>query len=573
MIRLLYPMCQMRLPNNLCLLFLLFTCGTTVCWCGGDAEAQSFRVLRAQDFRHHIEFFNRMAPEEVATDIPDAQAWDWLQANVPFFTCPDPDVERTYFYRCWAFRKHITRTPKGHVLTEFLRPVKHATDFNAISCALGHHLAEGRWLRNREYLDQYLQFWLRSGEGGSLQRHLHQYSGWVAAAAYERWLADGNKEFLLSLLDAFILDYTTWEKERLLPNGLFWQYDVRDGMEESASGSRIARNARPTINSYMYGNAAAIAKIGAMAGKDANARAFSAKAARLRSLVETQLWDREAGFFKPLLETGKLAEVREQIGFTPWYFHLPEIGRGYEAAWKQLMDPQGFYAPYGPTTVEQRDPGFKVTETGDDCQWNGPSWPFATTVTLKALANVLNDYPQDAVSRDDYFRIFQIYTRSQRLRLPEGREIPWIDENLNPYSGVWQARSMKIRKGKFDGRGDHYNHSAYADLVITGVVGLRPRADDIVEISPLLPANAWDWFCLDGIPYHARTLTVLWDRSGRKFGRGIGLRVFVDGQEITHATSLVRITGRIPPKALASREKGAEKYQDDRKSRKSTRFQ
>ena len=56
------------------------------------------------------------------------------------------------------------------------------------------------------------------------------------------------------------------------------------------------------------------------------------------------------------------------------------------------MDPQGFQAPFGPTTAERRHPGFAVSYEGHECQWNGPSWPFATSVTLTALANVLNDY-------------------------------------------------------------------------------------------------------------------------------------------------------------------------------------
>ena len=70
------------------------------------------------------------------------------------------------------------------------------------------------------------------------------------------------------------------------------------------------------------------------------------------------------------------------------------------------MDPQGFYAPYGPTTAERRNPGFQIPYEGDDCQWNGPSWPFATTITLKAMANVPN------VSRRDYFETFRIYSKS-----------------------------------------------------------------------------------------------------------------------------------------------------------------
>jgi len=40
------------------------------------------------------------------------------------------------------------------------------------------------------------------------------------------------------------------------------EYDVRDGMEESISGSRRAKNARPPLNSYMYGNAVVISIVG-----------------------------------------------------------------------------------------------------------------------------------------------------------------------------------------------------------------------------------------------------------------------------------------------------------------------
>jgi hypothetical protein len=77
-------------------------------------------------------------------------------------------------------------------------------------------------------------------------------------------------------------------------------------------------------------------------------------------------------------ENTRLVDVRELHGFTPWYFHLPERGAGYEVAWKQLMDPEGFRAPFGPTTAEQRHPRFTISYTGHECQWNGPSWPFAT---------------------------------------------------------------------------------------------------------------------------------------------------------------------------------------------------
>jgi len=305
------------------------------------------------------------------------------------------------------------------------------------------------------------------------------------------------------------------------------------------------KNIRPSINSYMFGNARAIAAIASMAGKQTVAREYGDKAARLKELVEQRLWNQDAGFFETLLESGEFAPVRESIGYTPWYFDLPDDRAGYETAWKQLMDPAGFYAPYGPTTAERRSPQFEIADSGDDCQWNGPSWPFATTITLRALANVLAGYHQSAVTRDDYFQTFLIYTRSQRLKLPDGRVIPAIDEDLNPLTGEWWARARKLAKKTYYGRGDYYNHSGYCDLVISGLVGLRPRNDQVVEVSPLVPPGKWDWFCLDNVLYHGRLLTVVWDKTGSKFAKGKGLRVFAGGKEVARSAGLARITGRL----------------------------
>jgi len=86
---------------------------------------------------------------------------------------------------------------------------------------------------------------------------------------------------------------------------------------------------------------------------------------------------------------------------------------------------------------------------------------------------------------NDYFDAFLTYTRSQHAA---GK--PYVGEYLDEVTGDWiNGRG---------GRSRYYNHSTYADLLITGVIGLRPRADDRVEVWPLLPEGTWDWFCLDG---------------------------------------------------------------------------
>ena len=354
-------------------------------FCIITARAAEFPVLGPAGFASHIARFNTMEDENVTNFVSNAQSREWLEKNIPRFECADREVEEIYYFRWWSFRKHLVKTPQGFVITEFLTPVSHAGPFNTISCAVGHHLAEGRWLRDNRYLDDYTRFWLR-GDHGKPQPHFHKYSSWFAAAVYDRYLVTGDKKFVTDLLPDLVADYRAWEVERQLPSGLFWQYDVRDGMEESISGSRTNKNIRPTINSYMFANAQAIAATARLARKAKLAAEFEAKAAGLKRLAQEQLWDDKAKFFKVRLEDGSFSDAREAIGFIPWMFRLPDAGKGYESAWGQFPDPQGFCAPAGITTAERRHPAFRSHGVGT-CEWDGPVWPFAASQTLSALAN------------------------------------------------------------------------------------------------------------------------------------------------------------------------------------------
>ena len=497
--------------------------------CGAQRQSDSMFVLDVDTFRHHVDFFNTMEPENIINHIPNSKSWAWIKENVPFFECPDKSFEQIYYFRWWTFRKHIKKTPDGFVFTEFLDEIGHSGKHNTISCALGHHIREGGWLHNGRYIDEYSRFWYVGHEGGP-QPHFHKYSNWGTSALYRRYLVNRDKKFVVGLLDAFIRDYEAWTKKQGLENGLLWQYDGRDGMEESISGGRRIKNARPPLNSYMYASAAAISKVAEMAGKEAIAREYARKAAKLKSLVNTLMWDDEAKFFKVRRPDGELADVREEIGFIPWYFNLPE--RGYEQAWLQLTEEQGFKAPMGITTAERRHPEFRSHGVGT-CEWDGAVWPYATSQTLVALANVIRNYEQQYVGRADYFDALMTYARSQRYR---GK--PYIGEYLDEKNGKWLKPDTN--------RSRYYNHSTFCDLVISGLAGLIPQEGNTVLVDPLLPEGAWDWFCLDNLLYHGRTLTILWDRSGDKYGKGKGFSIFADGKKIAGSDELRRVTGKLP---------------------------
>jgi hypothetical protein len=79
-------------------------------------------------------------------------------------------------------------------------------------------------------------------------------------------------------------------------------------------------------------------------------------------------------------------------------------------------------------------------------------------------------------------------------------------------------------------------------------VGLRPRADDVIEVHPLLPADSWAWFALDDVTYHGRTLTILWDRDGTRYNRGRGLTVLVDGKQLVRGDTLKPLIAKLPAK-------------------------
>ena len=507
------------------------------------SKENQFQVVSSNLLQEYVKRFNA-DDEELYSNIKNKDAFEYLNNNIPLFECPDEDFQRNWYYRWWTFRKHIKSTPDGYVVTEFLPKVPWSGKYNTISCPAGHQYYEGRWLHDTKILDDYSSFWL--SKGGEPRR----YSFWIADSFYNRYLVTLNKDFIIGFLDDLIKNYQAWEKSHKKGNVLFAQSADRDGMEMAIGGDGF----RPTINSYMYGDALAIAEIAKLAGKTDISQEYKAKALEIKHQVQAKLWDNDAKFFKVLRpHKNQLEKVRELHGYTPWYFNLPDKNKGYEAAWEQLMDAKGFYAPYGPTSAEQRHPGFQISYRGHECQWNGPSWPFATSQTLTALSNVLNHYPQNVVSKEDYFETLKIYTKSHQFKRENGEVVSWIDENLNPYTGDWISRTRlkQWKNGTWDKgkggkeRGKDYNHSTYNDLIITGLVGLRPRADNVIEVNPLLPENTWDYFCLDNVRYHDRILTIIWDKTGEKYGKGKGLSVYANGEKIAEAPTLTKLTGTL----------------------------
>ena len=500
--------------------------------------------LRSDDYKHYVDYFNTMEDENIVQAIPNAKAWQWMTQNVPLFDCPDRGFEEMWYFRWWTLRKHIEQTPVGYAMTEFLVNRNYADNWKLIASGVGHHIHESRWLRDTTYLDQIVNTWYHGNEGQPMKK-LVNYSSWIAHSLWQRYLVDGRKQWYVGMLPSLEWEYNHWESTHTREGGLYWQADVQDAMEETISGGRRKKYLRPSINAYMYGNAMAIGNISAVGGLTAKAQTYFAKADALREKVHQKLWNENHAFF----ETHRIdssANVREAIGFMPWYTHMAKDEAKYGVAWLQAANPEGFSAPYGQTTAERRHPLFRTHGVGK-CEWDGAVWPFATSQTLTAMANFANDYQSSHLAPLNsqlaldslYFAEIKKYMQSQHMR---GK--PYIGEYLDETTGYWLKGDQE--------RSRYYNHSTFNDLIITGLCGLRPRQDNTLEVNPLLPkefatphsdqrSEKWDYFCLDNVLYHGRNLTIVWDKDGSRYHAGRGLRVYVDGKLAGHRDTLGRL--------------------------------
>ncbi|WP_329047770.1 NEW3 domain-containing protein [Amycolatopsis sp. NBC_01488] len=483
-----------------------------------------------------------------ASDLAGFADPAWYEANIPFVDLPDATMQSVYYYRWRVFKEHLryTNPADGWISTEFLDCCGYAAPYQAINAATGHQLTEGRWLRDPGYGQDYLKFWLTGpgagpkpatdGVNADTTDWAHEYSVWLATSAYGQAQVTGDFAPLRELLPSLVRQYRGWDKQFTADLGLYWSVPVWDAMEYSASSYESSdpyhggAGYRPTLNSYQYGDAVAISRIADSVGDHQLATEYAQRAAGLKTALQKWLWDPQRGFYYAKARDNnpshRLSGSREQIGFLPWMFGAAQPADS--SAWSQLLDPAGFASAYGPTTTERRSPSF-MKDAGGCCRWDGPSWPFATSQTLTGLANLLDDYPaQGSVSKEDYAAALATYARTQTKN---GK--PYVAEAHDPDRDTWI----------YDGQNhsEDYNHSTYTDLVLSGLIGLRPQTGDTLDVRPLTPST-WDHFAVENVPYHGHDVTVLWDRDGNHYGQGAGMRLYLDGRLVQSSATLRNTT-------------------------------
>ena len=263
----------------------------------------------------------------------------------------------------------------------------------------------------------------------------------------------------------------------------------------------------------------------------------------------------------------KPVNVRELLAFMPFYFDdlIPnKLIHKYLPMWKELFDINGFSAPWGLRTTELRHPCYNYSWDHGDC-WNGPSWPYETSRVLSSAANILNKKKNSILSCSDvncfeltkshYWQLLLQYAcQHTRTYAVNDTAVPLhsghIFENLHPDLGYWNNRArMYWRDDERKNMGDDYNHSTFIDLILNGLLGIRPQEDGSLVINPLVQSSHAKIFAVDHVKIGSnRILSITWSDAGSEQSKDIddaltrdyqeGLTVFLDGQVVARRKDL-----------------------------------
>lgn len=516
-------------------------------------------------------------PDPVRVHAQEYQAW--FDENVPRFDCSDPWATKMWYHRWYVVRKNHGNPGVGLTREDTFSEGRWNVDWYtaSITYGAGHVLRETRWLRDARYCQNYFRGFARNQRSDGLFRSWYvngiarpnadegKYTEWIGAAVWDMFLVHPDRAFLQEAEPALQRNADYWTEHMTGDDGLltvdnhwwtgmewqpsfFYRADYRLG--ERRDGCDVQNPVkRLDLTAYYFAGLRALAQIAGVLGDEESADVWRRYADVVKAAVLYRMWDDADGFFYDVLpETHEKIRTAPTIAaFYPFYAHLP--GSGQIKAWAKLIDPAWFWTTHPPASTAQTSPAFSQEpemrgKPLTACYWNGPTWPHANSLVISGLANSLRTHGEDAhapfgVGRDTLFALFNSFCRAQ---FENGDfERPHTGESYRGDTGAWQTPERD------------YHHSTWADLVITALIGLVPRTDDVLEVSPLLPTRengGWSHFCLENVPYHGRLLTLVWDdprEPGDAYNDGDkGFTVYVDGARFHHQSDLTPFALPLP---------------------------
>lgn len=282
---------------------------------------------------------------------------------------------------------------------------------------------------------------------------------------------------------------------------------------------------RVNLNTFQAAAAYALSKIADTMGNTAEATLYRQKGDALKTAIFEKLWQDDISYFAEITYPERRRIIgKESNNYSAWSFGLTPDAERYHKAWDYAVSEDIFLAKFGLTTLEKKNPHY-MQPFGHACLWNGPVWPYTFSLCLTGMANLLCDYKAHSVTREQYYDLLYRFATCHFDNHSTKEFV--VRENHHPEENRWLAQAKD------------YNHSTFVDNVLSGLLGVRPDEEKLV-IHPLIP-DSWEYFCLTDVCWCGKNLTVVYDKTGKKYQVGQGLMVFVDDRLVQRTDDLQKI--------------------------------
>lgn len=468
----------------------------------------------------------------------------WWAENIPYIDIPDPYLKKLVYYRWWIARYNALDA-------ELERDYRYPTSFegslgydNAISNSIDLQVQETKWLRDPLLAySSWISLGATSAGGAFIDNPGGQYwhrvfNQYTTAAGLDALNVHGADEYLLRLVAGYgrddvngllatqtsggvdLIEYST-----PTPTGL-------DGDAISFFYYGDGRALRRVETAYVWWNAVSSAALWGAVGEKQAAEALGSSAASMREAILGRLWSTEAGaFLHQDVQTGNLIPWKSVQNYLPYSAGLVPDAPEYLAAFKYWTEP-GHFLLFPPYSSDQTDLAACIAAG------NAPTDNFAeysTTLDLNFLSRTLRTYRQSGLGPQDYKRLLYWGGWLEFW----GGSADWPD--ANEYLHSWNASTDQI---DFRSAINHDFLGNYNWAIIEDIGGLRPRADDVIELDPI--DIGWEHFVLDQVPYHGHDLTIAWVKPGSASIGELppGYSLYVDGDLAFTVDALAPVTWR-----------------------------
>ena len=234
---------------------------------------------------------------------------------------------------------------------------------------------------------------------------------WTSPKAGGRARRDGNGDGLLewgSDIELLPAAVPSWEKDATLRQRAAWesgQDDLPNWDEAGANDETgtLTMNCLDLTSLYAL-DAWCLGQIAALLDRDADAKRYAEEYARLRSLINANLWNEKEGFYFDRHWDGRFSTHKAASNFYPLLAGIPDDRQARRIV-QHLLNPAEFWGDYVIPTISRDDPAFKPT---DQQYWRGTIWPPTNYLVYQGL----KAYGFDAVAGEFARRSVNLFLRA-----------------------------------------------------------------------------------------------------------------------------------------------------------------